>query len=305
MPATHFLCPDKVTIPIAECLNGKCRIADEVPGGRCLSIRTLRFIAEQRPWAGKPSTTQLIKGTREAFLELTTDYAIDPQQELFRIRGSNSHSLLEQFVDPNELSEERLHDKFSSGQFDFYDSETQTLYDNKFTGSYKVMKALGYRQLNVPTGEKYKTGVRKGQPKTRKEWTNGGRRDVLDWTIQLNDYRMKLEQILPKGYSVKQMFVECVIRDGGTYMAKQRNIQQNGVLIPIRKISNHWIATYMQMKSEALMYALETGETPRHCSFRERWRGRKCNGSAGGEGLKKGGRRKWQVFAKQNGVKQS
>lgn len=250
-----------------------------LPAGRCLSIRTLRAIAEQRPWTGVPSTTQLLKGTREAYLEITTDYAINPQDALFRVHGSKAHAFLDQFTDANELGEERLTDEISSGQFDFYDPETQTLYDTKTWGSYKVNKALGLQQVEVPTGEVYKTGAKKGQPKTRKEWVKGGEPDLFNEEMQMNDYRMKLEAA---GFPVKQMFIEALVRDGNTYIASGRGVQQNGILIPVRILPDDEVRHYLQHKRDALLQALETGIVPPICDQRERWAdnpnmmGRKC-----------------------------
>ena len=67
------------------------------------------------------------------------------------------------------------------------------------------MRALGYYKVDVPTGEIYKTGLKKGQPKYKKEWRTDGVRHILDWAIQLNYYRILLEQ---RGFEVK---------DFGTY----------------------------------------------------------------------------------------
>lgn len=270
MPATRFVCLDKNEIDINDCLNKGCRIT--LPGGRCLTVRTLRMIAEQRTWTGKPSTTQLLKGTREAYLELTTDYAIDPQDAIFRIIGSKSHGVLDCYTGENELGEIRLEDDNSTGQFDFYDNGL--LSDTKTSGSYKVMKALGYQQVDVPTGEVYKTGAKKGQPKTRKEWVEGGAKDRLDWAIQMNDYRMKLERC---GFPVNQMVIEALCRDGNTYIAQSRGITFNGTLIPINRISDHWISLYMKTKADRLIKALETNKTPGRCNGRENWGGRKCD----------------------------
>lgn len=276
MPAKWFICPDNERIEICQCLDGGCRISGDLPGGRCLSIRTLRAIADQRPWKGKPSTTQLIKGTREAYLELTTDYPIDPQGALFRVRGSRGHATLEKFVGPDELSELRLHGEHSSGMFDLYDETTRTLYDDKFWGSYKIMRALGLHQVDVPTGEFYKTDCKsgkKGDPKTRKEWLPGGYRDCFDTAVQLNDYRIKLEAL---GFPVEQMVIEAIARDGNCWIAQKRGIQQNGVLIPINRISDHWVGMYMRKKAELLLRALELGKVPSVCKPRETWHGKKC-----------------------------
>ena len=102
MGARYFKCPDGEICEIKDCLTS-CRLATELPAGRCLSLRTLRLIAEQREWTGIPSTTQLLKGTREAYLELTEDYILDPQGTLFRVHGTKAHALLDQFTGANEL----------------------------------------------------------------------------------------------------------------------------------------------------------------------------------------------------------
>lgn len=64
------------------------------------------------------------------------------------------------------------------------------------------MRALGYYKVDVPTGELYKAGLKKGQSKTRKEWRTDGVRHILDWAMQLNYYRILLEQ---RGFTVDRM----------------------------------------------------------------------------------------------------
>jgi hypothetical protein len=276
MPAKWFICPDENKTLITDCLT-TCRIADQLPAGRCLSLRTLRLIADQREWTGVPSTTQLLKGTREAYLELVTDYALNPQDELWRVHGSKAHQLLEQYHD-NALGEIRLTDEICSGQFDFYDPDDQILYDSKTWGSYKIMKAMGLQQVEVETGEVYKSGEKKGKPKTRKEWVEGGAPDLFNEEIQLNDYRMKLEAA---GFPVKAMFIEALCRDGNTWMAAKRGIQQVGVLIPIRRLPDEEVKRYLRIKAMYLNVALHPDCSPNSCvvdkcNERENWQGRKC-----------------------------
>jgi hypothetical protein len=271
MPAIAFICPDGAEIPFAECLN-RCRLEN-----RCLSKRTLRMVAEQREWRGEPSTTQLLKGTREAYLELTKEYSLNPLAELFRVLGSKAHAYLEEFTD-NELTEERLRDNIASGQFDFYDPQEQALYDTKTWGSFKVARALGIRMesIDVPTGEYYKTGAKKGQPKTRKEYfAVEVAPDMWETEIQLNHYRTMLETA---GFPVKKMFVECITRDGGTYTAKNRGIELNGYLIPVKFLPDDQVKAYLQNKAGELHWALDTGLMPEPCNSAECWDGRKCQG---------------------------
>lgn len=273
MPAVGFKCFDQ-NIAFDICLK-ECPFADQFPSGRCLTKRTLRFIAEQREWTGTPSTTQLLKGTREAVFEILYPYYIDPQKAIFRIIGTKGHGLLDQYVGSQELGEIRIKDEISSGAFDFYDPESGDLYDTKTSGSYKIRKAMGLYSVDVPTGEVYKTGDKKGKPKTKKEWREGGYRDCLDWKIQLNDYRLKLESC---GFPVRKMFVEALARDGGLRAATSNGVEQNGTLIPIGKIPDRHIKAYMQSKKSRLINCLETKYIPPKCRARETWNGRKCEG---------------------------
>jgi hypothetical protein len=271
MPAVGFRCFNQ-NIKFEDCLK-ECPFSDKFPSGRCLSKRTLRFIAEQREWKGTPSTTQLLKGTREAVFEIIYPYYIDPQGAIFRIIGTKGHGLLDQYTGDNELGEIRIKDEISSGAFDFYDDGI--LFDTKTSGSYKIRKAMGLYSVDVPTGETYKTGAKKGQIKTRKEWLDGGYRNCLDWQIQLNDYRIKLESC---GFPVKQMFIEALARDGGLRAATSNGVEQNGTLIPIGRIPDRHIKAYMQTKRDRLINALDTGSIPPKCKRRETWNLRKCEG---------------------------
>ena len=135
------------------------------------------------------------------------------------------------------------------------------------------MKALGYYKVDVPIGEVYKTGLKKGQPKTRKEWLTDGVRHLLDWAIQLNYYRILLEEA---GFKVKDMVIQALCRDYSLRMAAERNITRPLYLIKIDKISDRWVKLYMKVKAKRLEKALKEKHLPEKCSARERWHERKC-----------------------------
>lgn len=266
MPYKFFQCADKQLVEIDQCLK-ECRM-----GSRCLSIPTLRLIARQRPWTGKPSVTQLLKGTREAYLQIVKkDLVMDPKDQLFRILGTKGHAVLEQYIE-NELSEERLSNDIATGAFDLYNPATKTLYDYKTWGSYKVAQALGIEMVDVETGEFYKTGKKKGQPKTKKEPRFTGNVDNREVELQLNYYRILLEEA---GFPVENIIVEAIVRDGGTIAAISRGITENGYLIPIRRLNDGEVISYFTMKAEKLKHALEYGVTEK-CTAEERWNDRKC-----------------------------
>ena len=81
MPATQFVCPKtNGNIKIGDCLQ-HC-----MAGQRCMFLPTLRSVAASLDRKlDKPSVTELISGTRETFLKKTTDYAVDPMQQLYAI----------------------------------------------------------------------------------------------------------------------------------------------------------------------------------------------------------------------------
>lgn len=272
MGATEFICPSGNRVPITTCLK-RC-----TSGQRCMFLPTLRAVAKSLDRNIKePTVTELLCGTRETYLKKTTDYAVDPIQQLYAIHGSAVHTINEGFTDGNMLSEERLADDVTSGKFDLYgqiiDLNDKTLGDFKVTSSYKLMRALGYYKVDVPTGEVYKTGLKKGQPKTKKEWRTDGVRHVLDWAIQLNYYRILLEQ---KGFEVKDMKIQAFVRDFNLRIAAERNIISPLYIININKISDRWVKLYMETKARRLKKALETKTLPPVCSLRERWNDRKC-----------------------------
>lgn len=274
MPAKRFICPTGDEINMYECLL-RCP-----QGTRCMFLPTLRAVATSLERnLTKPSVTELLSGTRELYLKKITEYAVDPQKQLYALHGSAVHTITERHTSGNMLSEERLKNTTTTGQFDLYgqvlSNTDTTLGDLKITSSYKLMKALGYYKKDVETGEVYKTGVKKGQPKTRKELFTDGVRHVLDWALQLNYYRLLLEE---ENYTVSSMVIQALCRDTGLRIASERGITKPLYLIPINPISNHWLKRYMEAKAKRLQQAIETGVVPKKCSQRETWHGKKCEG---------------------------
>lgn len=278
MPYDSYKCPDGGIIKIEDCLK-QCRLVGKmnpvtgmpyVPCGRCLSAPTLRKIAEQREWTGKPSTTQCLRGTREAYLMLTHNYAIEPKSMMFALLGTQTHANLEHGMDDGDLGEQRLDDGVSTGAFDFYSPENGgTLFDYKTYGSYVAAKTMGMGTQKVLVGH-YKNG----KPRYRTVITYGNAKHMFDLAVQMNDYRMKIESILHK--PVANMVCEIIVRDGNTYMATSRGVTENAYLVPVGKISDCWMKRYMEKKAGDLIKALETKTLPPPCKTRECWGGNKC-----------------------------
>jgi len=278
MPYTSFLCPDAGKIKIEDCFK-ECRLVGKinpvngmpyVPCGRCLSLPTLREVSNQREWTGKPSTTQLLRGTREAYLMLTKDYAIAPKSMMFALHGTHVHANLENGMSPDELGEQRLDDGISTGAFDYYDPVTKTLYDYKTYGSFVAASLMGLGSKKVLVGH-YKNG----KPRYKTIITYDNPKHNFDLAVQMNDYRMKLKKCL--GIEVENMVCEVIVRDGNTYMATNRGITDNAYLVPVNKISDRWVERYMKKKASDLLKALETGVMPPPCKPHECWHGNKCS----------------------------
>ena len=274
MPATKFICPDDQRVNIADCLRS-CPNQQ-----RCMFLPTLRAVANSLDRnLSEPTVTELISGTRETFLKKTTDYAVEPASILYALHGQAVHSINEQHTQGDILSEERLKDEITSGQLDLFgkilDGDDGVLGDLKVTSSFKLMKALGIYKTKIDIGEVYKSGVKKGLPKFRTELRFDGVRDLLDWAIQLNAYRMLLERV---GFKVNRMFIQALCRDSGLRIAAERGITKPVYIIPVNKISDRWLTRYFQHKAKILREAIATKTLPPICSVRERWGNRKCLG---------------------------
>lgn len=272
MPATAFICPDGNETAISNCLTS-CRMAS-----RCMFLPTLRAVAKSLDRGiTEPTVTELITGTRETYLKKTVNYAVNPQDVLYALHGSALHTINESHTEGNMLTEIRLKDDITSGKFDLYgeilDRDDGVLGDIKVTSSYKIMKALGKYKVDVLTGESYKSGQKKGEPRYRKEWRCDGCRGIGDWAVQINYYRILLQQ---QGMTVNKMVIQAMCRDNSLRMANERGIDRAIYLIPVNSISDRWIHRYMRYKANALQQALATGALPPVCKEKERWRNRKC-----------------------------
>ena len=142
MPATKFICPNGQRIRIADCLRS-CPNSQ-----RCMFLPTLRAVADSLDRnIAEPTVTELISGVRETYLKKTSAYAVAPASILYALQGQAIHSINEQQTQGEILSEERLKDDITSGQFDLFgkilDTDEGVLGDLKITSSFKLMKALG------------------------------------------------------------------------------------------------------------------------------------------------------------------
>jgi hypothetical protein len=274
VPLKHFICPDNEKIEVADCLKeGGCRM-----GTRCATRSYLKLVSRERVWSGRPSTTQLIQGTMCAFLKLTKEYAVSPDSRAFMIHGTKGHSNLEAAEDEYSILEEAFNDDATeiTGIADVLEIENgkTILTDYKTSGSFKVAKALGFYVEDEPTGEVWKSGKKKGEQKTRKVLKrDASKEDRYEWELQLNRYRMEYEK---RGFTPDFLRIQCVVRDGNTYIARSRGVFRNIYYFNIGFMPDADVTAYFTKKKAALEAALRDGFCRETCTAKENWDGLKC-----------------------------
>jgi len=263
-----FTCPDGQNIKFADCLKS-CRMGD-----RCASEPTLHYLAQVRPWEGKTSPTMCFKGNLQNMLETLNDWYCTVDSMAFLLFGQNHHSLMDAAAKGgNWFSEERIDDEEQRATPDIF-NET-TLIDYKTYGSYKVMKVLGIRSIDTPTGEVLKSGPRTGKPKTRKvkeqrdEW-----RDMHELIMQLNRYRVMVNKKL--GYVITKLKCQITVRDGGIMVASTRGITKNIYFLDVPIITNDKVNTFFKAKDKEILEVINAGTCSTECTEEERWDGIRC-----------------------------
>ena len=275
MPLKGFKYPNGDKIEIEEVRGGKVDI--ERMG---IALPTLLHMAEQRDPKRKPSTTELLNGTCQSYLQRTEEYYIDPQENAFSLAGTLHHLKLETAAEEiGSLKSELSLEHFDiTGTLDLYDSKNKYLIDYKNVGSYKVVQLLGlqYNTEDHPTDVYLKSGRwgKKGTPKKVKVfYENPESADFGDWKWQLNFYRFLLEK---NGYPVEKMFIQATVRDGGVQVATSRGVNKNIYLVEVPFIHDDHLVEKFLTKRDALLQALENRELPDKCNDDETWGGNKC-----------------------------
>jgi hypothetical protein len=97
--------------------------------------------------------------------------------------------------------------------------------------------------------------------------------EARETELQLNRYRLFLEDA---GMPVDRMQIECIVRDGGTWMATDRGVDRSMYLIPVRPLQDGDVRDYFERKGTALVSAVSFKQTPPPCTPEETWKGRRC-----------------------------
>jgi hypothetical protein len=267
MPWEFFECPDGEKIKIEACCEkGGCRMTE-----RCVSRPTcILFSRSRRAWKGKISTTQALNGTRLAYLQIVTPFSERPCDRAFALLGTFHHMKHQKLDLPDALMEEGLEDSDSTGIFDFYEEEdgVHEMLDYKTAGAWKIVRLQGKYKIDVPTGEFFKSGPRKGQEKTRTEW--GLREpDDFDLRMQCSRYAWMMRDM---GYKVDRYKAQFTIRDFMQSTAKNSGLDRQIYMFPVTLFDRETVVSFYQARNKALCEAVEKKEMPPVCSEHERWR---------------------------------
>jgi hypothetical protein len=250
-----------------DCID-KCRMEM-----RCVARPTLQmFMDGRRVWRGLISTTQALNGTRLEYLKQKYDYAEAPCSRAFALLGTFHHLRYQKKEIPNSLSEEWMEDAEGTGMFDFYDAQTEELFDFKTVGCWKICKWLGKYTIEEPTDEIFKSGPRKGQPKTKKVWALR-EPDMLDLKMQLSRYAWMLQDA---GFPVRRAWVQATVRDYTRLTARMYGLDRPIYLIQVPLYDRETVVTFYKKKQAALVHAIEFDELPEVCEPEERWDDRRC-----------------------------
>lgn len=235
MPAIAFRCAAGI-IPIKQCLE-----ACPLPTGRCLSLPTLNEVGWTREYKSKFSTTLLLMPTRQAYLVLTQDYAIDPKDRAFALLGTKCHRRLQQVGKKlEELKVEFPVDDYEiSSTLDLLEplpDGTWRLVDYKTIGTFAIKKMLA----DPP--------------------------DYGTYAMQINHYRTQVSRL---GFEVSECFLQYIARDF-TPRSQIEGVSKMA-LIPIPIMPDAEVLDFFDRQREALQMALANKTEPPICE--DRWNG--------------------------------
>ena len=249
MPLTHFKCPDGQLIETYDCFS-ECRMSR-----RCSTLPWLVQVqSSERPWDGTPHVTTLIQGNMEAFLKITESFAIDPigPSAAFAQLGIAIHSNLEdKAIELGHPAEWSFKDPgILQGSVDYLEPNSDgsyNMWDYKTWGSYKVAKAKGI--IAITTG--------KGKARHTSKHYSPERVDNFEAELQMNAYRLAAEK---RGIQIKGMFIQAIVRDGNTLIARNRAITESVSVIEVAELPDDFVTRYFAIKGQALIKALETNQ---------------------------------------------
>lgn len=244
----------------------------------------LALAMEEREWNGLVSATTVLRCPRQFVFKQRFPYAINPDDMAFAILGTKVHKVLESEDDSfiTELPSDIKLAAPMSGIMDLVFAVNGEIHlkDNKTWGSFAVKKNMGLREETRPLLDEhghpvfYKRngrGYKAGDPRMEKIYipdpTLAENEDV---TMQLNIYRIMLEEKLRKGEvvipgaeikkHVSHLGAYCIVRDGNTLSAKNNGIYSATYAIPINKLPDEAVIEFASPRAKYLHDYMEETE---------------------------------------------
>lgn len=260
----NFICPNGNVVTIKDCLSG----CDH----ECLALSTRIMASKTRKWDGKTfSVTQLLQPTLQAYLKITKPETIAPESVLAAALGTAGHALLEGNMPEGWTGECRMVDKSGriTGQPDLVDIDNGVLYDFKFVAAFSLAKMKGMKQEGY--WYEFKRGKRKGDKEWRYRWVPGGYPDYHHYDMQLNMYRILLNQ---NGIAINKMFLQAMAKESKKELVNL-GLDRQAYLIEIPMYEDKFVIDYFNYKYDCLMNILNGKRKAKMCD--ETWNGRRCN----------------------------
>lgn len=305
MPIVGGILRDGTKVPTEDFFNGKC----PDPG---FPLSFIKEALKPRDWDGRPHVTQLLVGTREAYLKNVSKYFIDLDAAVIPMAGTKFHANLE---DDSSLTELSVEVDGLQGTLDYLEvypwDNTIGITDYKLVGSFRMIKWFGITKRPVPVTDDYgnqvyyKTGAKKGQAKMKNEhFISEEAKDRFDYTMQVNIYRLAVEQILSNeeltkqtdlkalaGKKVDRLKIFFALRDSGI----NHDFSFKSFYEDCEFLSDESVRVFIKEKSEPLIDAMASWKAeledavtaedrlmaayhncPGLCSNKETWGGKKC-----------------------------
>lgn len=298
----YFIHPEtKEKLLIEDCLQ-KGLLSDFFP------LSYLHACVSHREWEGKPSTTQLLNGTRMEYLKIFVPYSINPKDHAFMILGTRGHSKLEKLTPQGSIAELSIPESEIPGVADLLEQMPNGewwLIDHKTWGAYSVKKVLGlvkkYRPAFDGDGNPIlyqksgKWGKAGDQKKEVYYVSEEKEKDCGNIKLQLNNYRKNIEKYY--GIKVSRLKAFAIVRDGGTQTAKNYGVEEKTYYIDIPFMDNKNVDKYFNAKKQTLLLHTKSYEEstekendkgykelalfnymPEMCNDEECWYGKRCQG---------------------------
>jgi hypothetical protein len=226
-----------------------------------------------RVWDGMVHVTDLTNGIREAYLRYTTKWEQSPEDAAFALAGTGLGMAIQAHA-PRESVEVLVLYNGISGRIDLLEGDV--IHDFKHVGAYTVKKLLGLEKYDAEivdahgVPERYKSGQKKGQVKTRKQFRFSPEAvDMFPYNWQLNSYRFMRKEMTGRD---SQMFLQVFVRDGGTMAGSSHGVDGRYYQIEVPAIPDDQVKAFLDTRSKALKDAMESKKIPDPCEERFSWK---------------------------------